>query len=132
MGRVLLAGLASGVLFAVLDGIINANPLAQRLYAVYRPVARASVNAVAGVAIDIAYGIVMAAVYVTLRPALPGSGMVKGLAFGIIVWFFRVVMGAVGQWMILAVPGTTVAYSLVAGGVDMLILGALYGATLRK
>ncbi len=132
MGRVLLAGLASGVLFAVLDGIINANPLAQRLYAVYRPVARASVNAVAGVAIDIAYGIVMAAVYVTLRPALPGSGMVKGLAFGIIVWFFRFVMGAVGQWMILAVPGTTVAYSLVAGGVEMLILGALYGATLRK
>jgi hypothetical protein len=36
---VILVGLASGVLFAVLDALINANPLAQRILAAYKPIA---------------------------------------------------------------------------------------------
>ena len=34
----------SGVLFGVLDGLINANPFAQRLYEVYKPIAKTSLN----------------------------------------------------------------------------------------
>ena len=37
MLRFVIIGLLSGLLFGVMDAAINANPLAQRLYAVYKP-----------------------------------------------------------------------------------------------
>ena len=39
--RYVIVGLASGILFGALNAVINANPLAQRLYEVYRPIASA-------------------------------------------------------------------------------------------
>jgi hypothetical protein len=132
MLRYMIVSLASGILFGILDGIINANPLAQKLYAVYQPIARTSVNAIAGVAIDLVYGFVLAAVFLILYASLPGQhAIVKGLAFAIIVWFFRVVMQAASTWMMFNVPIPTIIYSLVAGLAEMLVLGLLYGLTLR-
>lgn len=132
MLRYIVVSLASGILFGILDGIINANPLAQKLYAVYQPIARTSVNAMAGVAIDLVYGFVLAAVFLLLYASLPGQhGMVKGLAFAILVWFFRVAMQAASTWMMFNVPIPTIIYSLVAGLAEMLMLGLLYGLTLR-
>jgi ATP-dependent Lhr-like helicase len=40
--RILVTGAGVGVVFAILDGLLNANPLAQRLFAVYKPIARHS------------------------------------------------------------------------------------------
>ena len=48
-----LVSVVSGILFAILDGVINANSLAQRLYAVYKPIARTSINPLAGMLIDL-------------------------------------------------------------------------------
>ena len=48
-----------------------------------------------------------------------------------LVWFFRVVMSAASQWVMFRVPGKAVLYSLVAGFGEMLILGVLYGLTLK-
>ena len=36
MFRQIVVGLVAGVAFLVLDGVLNANPLAQRLYAAYQ------------------------------------------------------------------------------------------------
>jgi hypothetical protein len=44
MIRYIIISLASGVLFGAMDGLINANPLAQRLYQVFKPVAKTSIN----------------------------------------------------------------------------------------
>ena len=63
MTRYLTVSLVSGILFGLLDGVINANPLAQQLYAVYTPLARTSINPVAGIGIDLVYGFVMAGVF---------------------------------------------------------------------
>jgi hypothetical protein len=57
--------------------------------------------------------------------------IVSGLLLGILVWFFRVVMGVAGQWMTFNVPVGTLTYSLVAGLAEMIILGIFYGLTLR-
>jgi hypothetical protein len=74
----------------------------------------------------------MAAVFLMLFKSLPGqSGIVKGITFAMIVWFFRVVMSAASAWMMYKVPLETVAYNLVAGLIEMLILGLLYGLTLK-
>jgi hypothetical protein len=126
MLRRIAVGLAAGVAFLVLDGLLNANPLAQRMYAAYRPVARPSVNAFAGSVIDVAYGPILVAMFVTLRPCLPGrSGVMKGLSFGGMVWFLRVAMRVAGEWVATTVPASTHVYTLVAGLVQVLVVVGL-------
>ena len=132
MTRYIWVSIVAGVLFAVMDGFLNANPLAQRLYAIYRPITRASVNAAAGVAIDLAFGFALGGIFLLIYPALPGStGFRKGISFAVLVWFLRVVMAAASQWMIIPLPVSTVAYGLATGLAEMLVLGILYGLTLR-
>ncbi len=124
--------LASGILFGVMDGLLNGNPLGARLLAAYKPIARSSINIPAGVVIDLAYGFLMAAIFLLLNPALPGaSGLVKGLSFGLLAWFFRVLMNAASQWMMFKVPASTLLYNLGGGLLEMLVIGVLYGLTLQ-
>jgi len=112
--------------------VINANPLAQRLYEVYKPIARTSINPLAGIVIDLVYGFVLAAVFLLLYKSLPGkTGLVKGVSFAVLVWFFRVVMYTASQWVMFNLPVEALLYSLVTGLGEMLILGVLYGLTLK-
>jgi len=132
MWRYVLVSVAGGILFGVLDGIINANPMARKLYEVYQPIARTSVNAIAGVIIDLVYGFVMTAVFLLLYSSLPGRlGIVKGLSFAVLAWFFRAVMSAASTWMMFRVPARTIAYGLVTALGEMLVLGVLYGLALH-
>ena len=132
MTSYIIVSLISGLLFGVLDGLINANPIAVRLHEVYKPIAKTQVNFIAGIIIDLAYGFILAALFLLLYPALPGeSGLAKGVSYGLLVWFFRVVMGVISQWMMYKVPWRTLVYTLVAGLVEMLVLGILYGLTLH-
>ena len=132
MLRYIIVSLVSGILFGILDGVINANPLAQRLYAVYKPIARTSINPLGGIVIDLLYGFVLAAVFLLLYKSLPGeSGLVKGVSFAFLVWFFRVVMYAASQWVMFNIPVEALLYSLAAGLGEILILGVLYGLTLK-
>ncbi len=132
MIRYIIVSVVSGILFGILDGVIHANPLAQRLYEVYRPIARTSLNPLAGIVIDLVYGFILAGVFLLLYKSLPGeTSLVKGASFALLVWFFRVVMYTASQWMMFNVPVGTLLYSLVAGLGEMLILGVLYGLTLQ-
>ena len=132
MIRYVVVSIVSGILFGVLDGVINANPLGQRLFQVYKPIAKTTTNIPAGITIDIVYGFVMAGLFLLLYNSLPGqAGLAKGLSFGLIVWFFRVVMYVASQWMTLNVPAGALLYTLVAGLGEMLILGVLYGLALK-
>ncbi len=131
MYQTLLIGIVSGILFAILDALLNANPLAQRLLAVYKPIARTSINPIAGLAIDLVYGLAMAGIYTLLAPSLPGgTSLLQGLSFGLLAWFFRVVMYAASQWVMFKIPAKTLLYTLAAGLAEMLALGALYGIAL--
>jgi hypothetical protein len=122
----------SGILFGVMDGLINANPLATRLYAVYKPIARTSINVPAGIIIDLLYGFVMAGVFLILYTSLPGeTGIVKGVSFALLAWFFRVVMSVASQWMMYIIPARSLLYTAIAGLGEMLVLGILYGLTLH-
>ncbi|MBN2180577.1 MAG: hypothetical protein JW715_01590 [Sedimentisphaerales bacterium] len=132
MVRFIIVSISSGILFGILDGLFNANPLAQKLYVVYKPIAKSSVNIPAGIAIDLAYGFIMAAVFLMIYQSLPGEyGIIKGIIFALIVWFFRVVMSAASTWMMFNVPLPTILYTIITGLVEMLILGILYGLTLK-
>lgn len=130
--RYVLVGITSGLLFGIMDGLINANPIAERLYEFNLPIRRTSVDVIAGVAIDLAYGFILMAVFLTLYRSLPGRvGLVKGVSFALLVWFLRVVMCDASQWVILNVPVAALLYGVLTGLGEMLVLGVLYGATLR-
>jgi hypothetical protein len=132
MMKYIIVSIGSGILFGALDGVINANPLAQRLYAVYKPIAKTSLNLPAGIAIDLVYGFVLAGVFLLLYGSLPGDiGLAKGASFALLLWFFRVAMGVASQWMMYNVSVGTLLYTLLAGLGEMLVLGVLYGLTLK-
>jgi hypothetical protein len=130
--RYILVSIAGGVLFLFLDALLNANPLATGLYTVFQPVARSEINVPAGILIDLAYGFILAALFLLLYQSLPGtSGIGKGINFAFMLWFLRVVMTVLSQWMMFVVPVPLFLYLLGAGLFAMLVLGVLYGATLR-
>ena len=128
----IIISIISGVLFGVLDGLINANPLARRLNEIYKPIAKTSLNVPAGVLIDLIYGFAMAGIFLLLYSSLPGDiGIVKGISFATLAWFFRVVMSVASNWMMYKVSKSTLLYSLFTGLGEMLILGLLYGLFLK-
>jgi hypothetical protein len=128
----IIVSFVSGILFGVLDGLINANPFARRLNEVYKPIAKTSINVPIGVIIDLVYGFAMAGIFLILYRGLPGeTGLVKGISFAFLVWFFRVVMSVASNWMMFKVPIRTLLYTLITGLGEMLILGILYGFFLK-
>jgi hypothetical protein len=132
MSSYILISIISGILFAVLDMVINANPLAKKYYAVYQPIAKTTLNPLVGTLIDLIFGFVMAGLFVLLYNSLPGSsGVLKGLWYALMMWFFRVVMQVASQWMMFITPVKTLLYTLTTGLGEMLVLGLLYGLTLQ-
>ncbi len=132
MLRYILVSVVGGMLFGVMDGLINANPFAQKLYEVYKPIAKTSINVPVGIGIDLIYGFLMAGIFMLLYKSLPGeTGLVKGMSYALLIWFFRVVMQAASSWMMFNVSASAVFYTLVAGFGEMLVLGILYGLTLK-
>ena len=131
MIQYLIVSVVSGILFGVMDGLINANPLAQRLYKAYKPIAKTSLNVPVGIIIDLVYGFVMAGIFLILYTSLPGElGIVKGISFAFLAWFFRVVMSVASQGMMFNVPVRALLYTLLTGLCEMLVLGIFYGWTL--
>ena len=113
--------------------MINANPLAQKLLEAYKPISKTMINFQAGIVIDLLFGIIMAAIFVILYKSLPGStSVLKGLSFGILIWFFRVAMWTASSFVMFKIPLNTLSYSLVVGLIEMLILGLFYGLLLKN
>lgn len=132
MNNYITVSVASGILFGVLDGLINANPIANKLFKVYEPIAKKTANFVAGIIIDLGYGFILAALFLLIYHSLPGEvGLIKGVSFALIVWFMRVVMDAASQWMMFKVSLEALLYKLFSGLGEMLIIGILYGLVLH-
>lgn len=82
--------------------------------------------------IDLIYGFIMAGIFLLLYNSLPGEiGIIKGLSFAILAWFFQVVMSGASQWMMYNVPSRTLLYSVLTGLGEMLVLGVLYGLMIK-
>lgn len=132
MIKFILKSLLIGIIFGFLDGLIHANPIAENLYDIYEPISRDSINVIAGIIIDIVYGFILCGVFLLLHKSLPGVGFVKGLGYGVLMWIFRVMMYAITQWMMFAIPLETILYMILAGLFEMLIIGGLIGVLFWK
>ncbi len=122
----------SGMLFALLDGLFNANPLARKLMECYKPIAKTSVNIFSGIFADIFYGFIMCAIFLLTYNSLPSENpVVKGLVYGIIVWFFRVFMTVISSYMTQKIPVKTLLYISITGLIEVLVIGIFYGLTIK-
>ena len=132
MLRYVIVSLGGGILFGIMDGLINGNSLAQKLYAVFDPVMKKTVNVPAGIVIDLIYGFALAGIFLLLYQSLPGdSGWLKGITFGCIIFFFRVAMQVASQWMMFRVSSGLLIYILVSGLIEMIVLGLYFGLLLK-
>ena len=132
MIRYIIVSVAGGLFFGVLDGLINGNPYARKLYEVFQPISKASIDYVTGIAIDLVFGFVMSGIFLILYKSLPGgTGIKKGISFALFAWFFRVVMSVASQWVMFNVPLTVLLYTLCTGFLEMLIIGIFYGLTIK-
>jgi hypothetical protein len=132
MIRYIIVSVSSGILFGALDGIINGNLVARKLFQIYEPVSKTAINIPAGFAIDLFYGFAMAGIFYFLYESLPGStGILKGISYAIMIWLFRVVMSVFTLWMTTKVPVITLGYILFTGLIEMVLIGLLYGCTLK-
>jgi hypothetical protein len=132
MLRYIIVSVFGGFILGLLDGLINANPYAQKLFEVYKPIAKSSVNIILGFGIDFLYSFVMAGIFILLYKSLPGSsGLLKGLSFGLIVSFFSVAMHVFSQLVMFKVPASALIYMFLTGLTEMLIIGILFGLTLK-
>ncbi len=115
-----------------MDALINANPVGRKLNEVYKPIARTSINTPVGIVIDLAYGFAMAGIFLLLYYGFPGGiGLVKGISFAILAWFFRVIMSAASNWIMFKMGARTLVYNLSTGLGEMLVLGIIYGLFLK-
>lgn len=132
MIRYIIVSIISGVLFGTMDGLIHANPYAQKIFEVYKPIAKTSANMGAGILIDLFYGFMLAGIFLFLFKSLPGeTGVVKGISFALLLWFLRVIMSVTSSWMMFNIPANALVYTLITGLGEMLILGIMFGLTLK-
>jgi len=132
MIRYVITAFLTGLLFGILDGVIQGNPYAKKLMECYKPIAKQSINIPAGLFIDLAYGFAISGLFLLLFPVLPTElGIIKGLTFGVGMWFFRVLMNVISSWMMFNIPCKTLVYLLLTGLVEMIILGILNGLILK-
>lgn len=133
MLRYIVVSTVGGLLLGVLDGLINANPYAQKLFEVYKPIAKSSVNVILGFGIDLLYSFVMAGLFLLLYKSLPGqSAILKGLSFGLIASFFSVVMHVFSQLVMFKVPANALTYMFLTGLIEILLIGLLFGLFLKN
>jgi hypothetical protein len=130
--RFIIVGLTSGIIFWILEGIINANPYAQKLYVAFKPILKPTISIPKAFLIYLFYGFVFSGMFLFFYNTLPGSiGIVKGLGFALLVWYFRGLMAVLNEWLTFAVPPKALVYAATAGLIESLLLGMFYGLLLK-
>ena len=72
----------------------------------------------------------MCGIFLLFYNSLPSENpIIKGLVYGLIMWFFRILMSVFSTYMTHQIPVKTLAYILVAGLFEMVIIGIFYDLT---
>lgn len=129
--RVVGAGLGSGLLLAILDGLAYGPAWGAAALEHLKPILRSSVDPAMGTAVDLAYGLGLAVIYRKISPSLPGAnGLARGACFGLGLFFVRVAMDVAGRWMMTTTPPSALAFLALVGFIEMLAVGMVLGSLL--
>ncbi|MFZ5941846.1 MAG: hypothetical protein ACOYXB_14850 [Bacteroidota bacterium] len=131
MARYVITAVITGLFFGILDGMIYGNPFAKGMLEAYKPISRKSVHFPAGLLTDLLSGFVISYLFIIIMPVLPtGSGVIQGMLYGLILWYFRIFMGVASDWMRFTIPLKTHLYILLTGLIEMILLGITNGLLL--
>ena len=123
--RFILAWVVAAVLFFVLDmvfgslgGIITASITGTPVLA---PQGIES-KIFAGLLFEVINGFILVLIYKLIHTSLPGTALVKGISYGLIVWALRVLMWAFSTFMMFDVSAVMIVVTAALGLVEVLIL----------
>jgi|GEM_PF-467382 len=130
--RILWVGVVVGVVFIILDALINANPLGIKALEFYTSIMRDGILMPVGIVSDLVSGFVITFFFALFYKSLPSSsGIVKGIIFGLILGYLRVVMNVAAHFTMFKMPLGSMFYALGSGIVEMVVLGFLAGLLYR-
>jgi hypothetical protein len=130
--NILACSMVTGVLFILFDMLIAI--LTNPIYSPYSdlPIWKTPPNILAGVIFDLINGFILVAVYMTIYNGIPGFGWKKGLYYGLIVGFFRVVMMSFSTIVMYNIPLRLVITSLITGYIEIVTLCIILAVIYEK
>ena len=75
---------------------------------------------------DLASGLVLACVFSIIKGMLPGTGLIKGISFGIIVWAVGPMLGLTMTYLTMAIRVKLIAVWALNGLVNYLLSGLVF------
>jgi hypothetical protein len=129
-----ILGMIGGMLIHSPDGVLG--PLYKETSEFWRPELNANPPDMAAmmkiwVPIGLLSSLLLAGVYSVVRSSLTGSGVARGVKFGVISWIFALV-AAMGYWGVFNLPNKLWSWWLLEGIWLHLIAGAVLGAVAQK
>ncbi|MFH1784658.1 MAG: hypothetical protein ABH868_07220 [bacterium] len=128
--RIIVGGIFIGLLLlfsGVMSGFLSVSVFKLPIFVCDSTLWHQQFNPALSVFLDIIYGIILAGLFNLLYMSIPGEGLMKGISFGLIVWFFKVVMAMGSIRVMFDVSNKILMYWTFAGLVEMMIIGSVLG-----
>ncbi len=128
--RIIVGGIFIGLLLIVLgvvSGFFSVNVFKMPMFVSDSTLWRQEFNPYLSVSLDIIYGIILAGLFNLLYMSIPGEGIMKGIAFGLIIWFFKTVMAMGSIRVMFNVSDKVLIYWTFCGLLEMLVIGTVLG-----
>ncbi|MCW4033006.1 MAG: hypothetical protein NWF08_06395 [Candidatus Bathyarchaeota archaeon] len=133
MKNAVLASAIAGLISGLLSTIIVLIGRLMKLFGVLAPLENAFMFSVGWIVLTVIFCIFFGLLYKRIYDLIPGKGIMKGLFFGLLIWFIKDI--AAGAYLIFS--GTVVAEGLlewIAAGVNLIVMGSymwvIYGLVL--
>jgi hypothetical protein len=133
MKNIVLASAIAGLISGLLSAIIVLMGRMLKLFGVLAPLENAFIFSVGWTILTLIFCIFFGLLYKRIYDSIPGRSMMKGLFFGLLIWFMKDI--AAGAFLIFS--GTLVAEGLlewITAGVNLIVLGSymwpIYGLVL--
>ena len=128
--RVIIGGIFIGLLMlasGVMSGFFSVAVFKLPIFVSDSTLWRREFNPALSILLDITYGIILAGLFNLLYMSIPGKGVLKGIAFGLIIWFFKVVMAMGSIRVMFNVSDKILVYWTFSGLLELLVIGSVLG-----
>lgn len=128
--RIVIGGIFIGLLLlvsGVISGFFSITVFKLPIFVSDSTLWRQEFSPYLSISLDIIYGIILAGLFNLLYMSIPGKAIMKGISFGLIVWFFKTVMAMGAIRVMFNVSDKILLYWTFSGLLEMLMIGAVLG-----
>ena len=127
MKKILIGGLLSGAIILIMGVVFGG--MSAEMYKLspqvfWKPMGGDWFSKM--VMLDIVSGLVLACIFSIIKGALPGTGLIKGLSFGIIVWLVGPLLGLTMTYLTMAIRAKLIGIWALNGLVNYCIAGLVF------